>query len=461
MSSNALPGPHDPPIVQKFRYLRDPIGCITECQRRYGDVFSLQLVKNGMVFVCSPELTKEVYAADDDTLAAGAAKIAIFGKLLGKTSTLLLDGAAHLKRRKLMLPRFRGDIMQGLRSVMLEACDRSLASISHGREFSLHPVLHRIAFDVIGRALFSGTPDHLSAPLLEVLRNFANRAVTTRLLMFPKLQRNLGPLSPWGKVVRAVARAREAVLAEIVRRRAAPSERDDITEMLITARHEDGSLLTDEEILDEILTMVAAGHETTAISLTWLSYAVFSRPEVVTKLRSELSASPGGSADELAYMESVIRESLRFYSLIPNGSGRLVKRAISLGGYKVPEGAMITVAFHAVHRRSDVFERPDQFRPERFIDRKYSPYEWVPFGGGTRRCIGLHFAMLEMKLVLAAMVERFRIEIAQDNVKPSWRGAFLTPNKGLIVRAYAAHPLSAVTPGSMTAGGLGVGEFRS
>jgi cytochrome P450 len=122
---------------------------------------------------------------------------------------------------------------------------------------------------------------------------------------------------------------------------------------------------------------------------------------------------------------------------------------------------MITVAFHAIHRRSDVFERPDQFRPERFIDRKYSPYEWVPFGGGTRRCIGMHFAMLEMKLVLAAMVERFRIEIAQSDVKPSWRGAFLTPNKGLIVRACAAQPLSAVTTGSMTAGGLGVGEFGS
>lgn len=447
MPPNAAPGPTDSPIVQKLRYLHDPIGYMMDCQRRFGDVFALQLIKNGLVFVCSPELTKEVYTADNDTLAAGEAKVAMFGKVLGKTSTLLLDGAAHLKRRKLMLPRFRGEIMQGLRGVMLEACNRSLEMMPRDRPFALHPFMHQIAFEVIGRALFSETPTHMAATLLEALRVFANRAITTRLLMFPRLQKDFGPLSPWGKVVRAVAAARHAVQGEITRRRAEAREYGDILGVLLAARHDDGAQLSDEEIRDEILTMVAAGHETTAMALTWLCYAVFSRPSVVADLRAELAASPVGDAAELPYMESVIRESLRYYSLIPNGSGRAVKRAFTLGGYQIPAGAMLTVAFHAVHRRPSVFENPDQFLPERFVNSKHSPYEWIPFGGGTRRCIGMPFAMLEMKLVLAAVVEHYRFEIAQRNVKPSWRGTFLTPNKGLRVRAFAAEPLSRAAPG--------------
>ncbi len=438
MSPIAVPGPTDSPLVQRIRYMRDPIGYIEQCQRRYGDVFSIKLVNHGMVFVCSPELAKEVYTSGEDTLVAGEAKIKIFGKLLGQSSTLLLDGPAHLKRRRLMLPRFRGEMMEGFRPVMLDACERTLDAMPKGGTFALHPYMHRIAFDVIGRALFSATPPRLVGELLEALRNFANRAVTSRLLMFPALQRDLGALSPWGRVLRVVAAARAAVETEIRRRRADLTEQNDITGLLLAARHDDGSPLSDDEVRDEIMTIVAAGHETTAMSLTWLSYAVFSRPSVLAKLRAELAASPNGVGGELPYMDAVIRESLRYYSMIPNGSGRIVKRDFTLGGYRVPAGAMVSVAFHAVHRKPQVFERAGEFWPERFMTAKYSPYESVPFGGGTRRCLGMPFAMFEIKLVLASMIERFSLEIVQREVVPSWRGAFLTPSKGLVVRAAPA-----------------------
>jgi cytochrome P450 len=442
-----LPGPTEPAIVQRLRYMRDPVGYLESCQRRYGDVFVLRLVKTGMVIVCSPDLAKTVYAADDDTLVAGEAKIAIFGKVLGQSSTLLLDGPRHLKRRRLMLPRFRGELMHTFEPVMRDAANGTLEAMPRGKPFALHPFMHGAAFEVILRALFSETPLERQGELRRCLHEFATKAVTSRLLMFPGLQRDLGPLSPWGRVTRVVSRAREAVLEEIRRRRASGRTDADITGLLVDARHDDGSHLSDEEVRDEILTMVAAGHETTSMALTWLCYAVFTRPGVLARLCMELAEhSVDGLArvDQLPYLDAVVRESLRYYSLIPNGSGRIVKRPFELGGYEVPARAMVSVAFHALHRRTDVFERANEFWPERFLQAKYTPFEWVPFGGGTRRCLGMPFALFEMKIVLAQLLRRYRLEVVQQDVRPAWRGMFLTPSEGLRVRCRPAHVPAAV-----------------
>jgi cytochrome P450 len=351
----------------------------------------------------------------------------VFGKILGQSSTLLLDGAKHLERRRLLLPRFRGELAQQLAPAMAEACATTLAELPTDRTFALHGYMHRIAFQVISRSLFAATAPARIARLEEALRDFAHDAVTSRLLMFPAFQRDLGPYSPWGRVVRVVARARREVLAEIHMRRTMAVQAEDILGVLLETE------LTDTEIVDEILTMVAAGHETTSMALTWLCYAVYTRPAVLAKLRAET-----GELADRAYLEATVRESLRVYSVIPNGSGRIAKRTFQLGGFDVPAGAMVTVAFHAVHRTLDVFADAETFRPERFLDAKYSPYESLPFGGGTRRCLGMPFAMLELELVLASFIERFDLEIVQRDVKPMWRGRFLTPNKGLLVRATPA-----------------------
>lgn len=437
--SSTPPGPSDHPFVQRVRYMRDPLGYLAKCQQELGDIFMLQLTKNGMVVVCTPELTKAVYTAGDEYIVAGEAKIKVFGKILGSSSTLLLDGAPHLKRRRLLLPRFRGEIMHTFGPVMLDACRRTLDAMPRDRAFALHPFMHRTAFEVIMRALFATTPPHVLAPLRDILHAFANDAVTSRLLMFPALQKDLGPWSPWGKVRRIVDRTRPAVLEEIRRRRReATATTDDIVGLLLDARHDDGAPLSDEQIRDEILTMVAAGHETTAMALTWLCSTVFTRDDILAKLRAELDAQKATGApldvDKLPYLDAVCRESLRYNSLIPNGSGRLLKKPLPLGDHVAPAGAMLTVAFHQIHRSAHVFERANEFWPERFLEAKYSPYESVSFGGGTRRCLGMPFALFEMKIVLATIIERFRLEIVQRDVRPSWRGMFLTPSKGLQVR---------------------------
>lgn len=431
----AVPTPRAAPLVQKLRYLRDPIGYMDECRRELGDIYLLKLVEPGMVFVGTPELAREVYAAPEDTLVAGEAKIAVFGKILGSSSTLLLDGDAHLKRRRLLLPPFRGELMQALAPAMVDACKRTLATLPLGREVALHPYLHRIAFDVIARSLFSTTPAERRRPLEEAMREFAERGVTSRLLMMPRLQLDLGPHSPWGKVVRAVARARDWLRAEIEQRRAAGPRGHDILALLLAARDDDGTALRDDEIIDEMLTMVAAGHETTAMALTWLAYAVFTRPSVLASLRDE--ARTGAPIADRPYLQAVVRESLRFHSVIPSGSGRIAKRAFQLGGYDVPARAMVTVAFDAIHRKLAVFADADAFRPERFLGAKLSPYEWLPFGGGTRRCLGMPSALFELQLVLAELVAGYDVRVVQRVVKPTWRGRFLTPSKGLRVRVAA------------------------
>lgn len=441
-----LPTPNEHPLVQKVRYMRDPLGYLLECQKKLGDIFMLQVMKQGMVIVCSPELTKAVYMQPDDTLVAGEAKIAVFGKILGETSTLLLDGPAHLKRRRLMLPRFRGELMEGFRPVMVEAARRTLDAMPRDREFALHPYMHQVAFEVILRALFAETPTARMHHLRSKLHAFANKAVTSPLLRFQALQRDLGKLSPWGRVQQIVRESRDAVLAEVQRRRRHNVEASDITGLLCAARHDDSTPLSDIEVRDEIMTMVAAGHETTSMAMTWLCNSVFTEPGVYDKLVAEKAANPDKPVDELPYLDAVVKESLRLNSLIPSGSGRIAKKSFELGGYTVHAGQMVSVAFHAIHRRPELFERPNDFVPERFMSGKYSPYENVPFGGGTRRCIGMPFATYEMKLVLSTLLEAMRLEIVQSPVKPMWRGMFLTPNKGLTVRV-RPRPTAHVTGG--------------
>lgn len=430
------PSPPHAPLMQRLRFMHDPIGYLEYCQRTLGDIFTLRLFKRGMVLVCSPELAKQIYLAPDDTLVAGQAKVAIFGKLLGSSSTLLLDGQEHVERRRLLLPRFRGEVLQAFVPVMARACNHTLDTLPLDKPFALHPYMHRIAFDVIAEALFSTTPKQQLDPLLETMREFANKAVTSRLLMFPALQRDLGPVSPWGRVMRVVARTRAAVLDEINRRRRSDTQADDLLGLVMAAQHEDGRPLAEVEIRDEILTMVAAGHETTAMALTWLCYAVFTRPAVVERLIDELADKREVEVDSCEYLDAVVRESLRFHSVVPNGSARVVKRPFRLGDYEISAGSVLSVAIHAIHRSAGVYERADEFWPERFLKSKFSPYEAVAFGGGSRRCLGMPFALLETKVVLAALLKRFSLEVVQTSVRPTWRGTFLTPSRGLRVRVH-------------------------
>lgn len=425
------PGPPGDAIAHSERYARDPIGFLEQCHRDYGDIFALKLIERDMVFVCSPDLVKAVYTGDTSVLRAGEAKVALFGKILGNSSSLLLDDREHIRRRQLIQPRFRGDAAKAFSPLIRAAARAMVGRMPHKEVFELHPLLYAMGFDIIFDALFRDTPASLRNPMHPVLREFATAAAGSPLLMRPSQQVDDGPESPWGKVAASVRAARTTVDAEIVRRRRENEKREDILGLLIDARDDDGNTLDDSEIIDEVLTTIVAGHETSSIALSWMCHAVFSRPVVLEKLRQELAS--GGDIDELPYLEGVVRETLRYHSLIPAGSARLVARDFEIGGYRVAKNSILSVAFHPLHRRPEIFSEPNEFRPERYIEKKYSPYEWAPFGGGPRRCLGMPFANIEMKIVLTTIIQEATLRLESADVRTQWRGMFLMPKDGLRV----------------------------
>jgi unspecific monooxygenase len=285
------------------------------------------------------------------------------------------------------------------------------------------------------QAIFGPFASGVSPILFDALEVFTNKAVSSKLLMFPSLQVDLGPWSPWGRIERIKEQVDREVFAEIARRRSTP-EQDDLLGCLLTATGEDGHTLTDSEIRDEILTLVVAGHEITASVLCWLFYAIISRKHVLYGVRQELAAkSTGGQAqvDELVYLDAVMR------------SARIVLSPTTIRGFDVPAGALVTVAMHLLHRRPEIFADPEQFMPERFLGSKFSPYEYAPFGGGDRRCLGMAIAIHELKTIVATVLDRVDLACSLGSVRPVRRGAFLAPEAGLLVEVRARPKPATVT----------------
>ncbi len=437
--SRRPPTARGPAARHKLLFLVDPIALIEECERELGDAFRLKLSEPGWFFFSDPAHVKEIYTGDTDVLRAGEAKKGIFGKLLGSSSSLLLDGAPHLARRRLLLPQFRGEQMSRYTARIVREARAAVAAMPLGRPFSMHERMHRLTLRIMLSALF-GPEERASAGLWQALERFANHAASSRLLMAPALQWDLGPLSPWGRVVREVRHAETAVLSEIERRRRASAPSADLLGLLMDATGEQGERLTDREIRDEVLTLVVAGHEITSMVTTWLVYAIASRSDVERRVRDELDAviaDRDPEADDvarLAYLEAVLRESMRYYSTVPVGSARLVTRDVRIGGFDVPRGAVINVALHLLHRRPELFPSPNRFDPTRFTTgERVSPYHWAPFGGGTRRCLGMAFAMHEIQLIAAVLFSRLAITVPSERVRAVRRGAFVAPERGLRV----------------------------
>jgi cytochrome P450 family 110 len=438
------PTVHGPAAYQKLRFLTSPIGLLESCARRHGDAFRLLLGRPGLFVFSRPDHVKAIYTADTEVLRAGEAKRAIFGRLLGGASSLLLDGEPHLRRRKLLLPQFKGERMAMYASRIAAETRAAIARMPVGQPFALLPIVQSLTLRVMLSALL-GPEDASSAPLWRAMERFATDAASSRLLMAPALQWDLGPYSPWGRVQRVVRAANGAVESEIQRRRARPNEGRDLLDLLLSSSDEHGASLTDAEVKDEVLTLVVAGHEITSMVLTWLVHAVISRPEVQARIDGELEAIGEHDVGGLTYLDSVVRESMRFHSVVPIGSARLATEDTRIGEHDVPRGAMVNVAIHLLHRRPEIFERPDEFRPERFsVEPRVGPYEWAPFGGGARRCLGMSFALFELKLITATLFSRVAL-VGLERPRAVRRGAFVAPSGGLRV---VVKRLRAARPGS-------------
>jgi len=434
------PGPRSPRLVQVMRWIRQPIPLMKECAERYGDGFTLRFPGfPPLVFFSAPAAIKEIFTADPEDLRAGEANV-ILEPLVGRHSLLRLDGAAHHRERRLLMPPFHGERMRVYGQVMRAIADEIIDGWPLGRSFPVHPEMQRITLEVILRTVF-GLEDGARLALLrhKLTRMLAFGAANPRLAL-PLLQIDLGPLTAWGRLRQLIREVDAILYEEFARRRAEPvAGREDILTMLLVARDEQGEPMTDLELRDEMITLLVAGHETSATTLAWVLHRLLQHPEVLARARAELQAVVGAGpvapeqVAQLEYLEATIKETLRLNPIIP-AVGRRLQRPMRIGGRDLPAGVVAAPCIYLAHRRADVWDDPERFVPERFLTKKPGPYEFFPFGGGVRHCLGAAFATYEMKIVLAEMLARAELRASPGyTVRVVRRGITFAPSEGMPV----------------------------
>jgi cytochrome P450 len=446
MASSAFsmpPGPPLPRLIQTLLFLLAPRPFIRAAHRRYGDLASFSTrFDERFVLLFHPRPIKQVFTSSPDVLRAGEAN-ALLGRVLGDRSVLLLDGAEHLRHRRLMLPAFHGERMRAYERVMSDAADAALERWPVGEPFPLLPEMQAITLDVIVRAVF-GIEDgrranELKSALRAMIEPLANRV---GILVLSLTGGRFGDRGAMRRFAERRRRVDELIYAEIDRRRQADDldEREDVFSMLLGARDDQGSSLTDRELRDELVTLLIAGHETTATGLAWTFQLLLRNPDVLARLEASLAE---GSDD---YLDAVVKEALRLRPVIA-GVGRKVSAPYELDGYRLPPGTEINPSIAVVHRRADLYPEPEDFRPERFLDPDTAPdtYTWIPFGGGIRRCLGASFATFEMRVVVRRVLERCRLEaVGRRAERIERRGITMVPEQGsLVVQAEAPAPRAA------------------
>jgi cytochrome P450 len=423
----APPGSGAPAWVQAARYTRDPLGFTIVNQRRYGDLFGVKFPFFGRVhYVASPALAKEVFTGSPGVFHAGEANATVLEPALGPNSVLTLDDEPHLRARKLLLPPFHGDRIRVYNQLMVTATRREMERWPVGEPFALRPHMQRITLSVILRAVFGISEEARIDRATTLLDRFTARV--SPITRFPVLRRDLGPFSPWRRFAAARAALDEFLYEEIALRRTevAREERDDVLSLLLAARHEDGSPLSDAELRDELVTVVGAGHETTATALSWAFERLLRTPAALARLRESLGAG------ESEYLDATVRETLRSRPVLIDVARKLTAPA-SVGGYEFAAGDFLVPAIAAIHHREDLYPRPSEFRPERFLEGAEN-YAWIPFGGGIRRCVGAAFAEQEMRVVLREIVTRARLRAPEPAAeRGKVRHITLAPAKDTVV----------------------------
>jgi cytochrome P450 len=419
------PGPRAPALVQAIRYARDPLGFLIRHQRRHGDIFTVSFPFFGrLVYVAHPDLVKEVFTGSPAQLHAGEANATVLEPALGPNSVLMLDDEPHMRQRKLLLPPFHGERIRRYGELIREMAERQIESWPVGRPFALRPHTQRITLAVIMRAVFGVHDEQRLGRFGRLIEDFSGHV--NAITAFTSLRRDFGPLSPWRRFLRAREALDEFVYEEIALRRAeaAEAERDDVLSLLLEARHDDGSPMSDEELRDELVTVLGAGHETTATALAWAMERLLRNPRALGRLRDSIAAGD----DE--YLDATIKETLRARPVIVDVARKLTA-PLRIAGYELPADSFVLPAIAALHYREDLFPEPYEFRPERFLEGRADGYAWIPFGGGVRRCIGAAFAEYEMRIVLRAFLER--AELRAPGAEPEAvrvRNITLAPAKG-------------------------------
>ncbi len=422
------PGPRAPAWLNLARFASRPLDVLLRWHARYGDVFTVRFTGFGAgVYVADPQAIRGLFSGEQSDLRAGEAN-SIMEPVVGPHSVLVLDGPEHLRQRRLLLPPFAGSHVAAFREIIGEVANREVSNWRPGQQLVLRERMRSLTFEVICRAVFG-----VAEPArVEQLRTALMAVIDTGtvLLAAAPLRADLGPLSPGGRLARR-RRAADALLHEEIatRRRSRDlEERSDVLSLLLRARDEQGAAMTDAELRDELFTMLAAGHETTATSLAFAFDLLLHNPSVLGRLRDELAR------DDDAYLEATSKEVLRIRPII-DAAQRTLAAPRTVAGWDLPAGIKVYPAIALVQHRADLYPRPFEFRPERFLEEGAESYSWLPFGGGIRRCIGAALAQAEMAEVLRVVVQRAELRPERSQPDPIvLRGITLAPKYGVSVR---------------------------
>ena len=413
MAQKLPPGPRLPSLIQGVGFWTRPLSFFERARARYGGRFTVRLpFSPPFVHHTDPEHVKEIYTAPPDVLHPGRGA-RVLTPLVGQHSVILLDEDEHMEQRKLMLPAFHGERMERLTELIRAVTEEEISGW-RTQEVELHPRFQALTLEIIMRAVFGFEP----GPRLDALRTslaaLLSYGDSPMTLISPpedpgELKRAEERFNKFGPLKGFLDRRREvdAILAEEIadRRASADEDSDDVLSMLLAARHEDGTPMSAEELRDELMTLLVAGHETTASSLAWLYSRIAHEPRVLAELRRAADAE--GEAG--SYVTATIQETLRRRPVLPVTAPRYVNAPIEVGGWEYPTEVCLVANAYLLHHDPAIYPDPYEFRPERFLDEKPGTYTWIPFGGGRRRCLGSSFALLEMRIVVAEIARRFDI----------------------------------------------------
>jgi cytochrome P450 family 135 len=424
------PGPSYPRALQTLGWVKRPMAFMERCRERHGDAFTLRIANEGdWVLLSDPEAVKQVFTGDPRLLHAGEANVVLL-PVLGKHSLLLLDEDTHMSQRKLLLPPLHGERLARHADTMREVAEREVASWPADEPMAIAPRMADVTLEIIVRTVFGVEGGERRRELHRRLRSTLE--ILVKPFPFMAFLAVLGPeraagMSALQKVLKPVDDLLYDVIAD---RRDDPltEQRDDVLSLLLQAQHEDGSPMTDRQLRDQLMTLLVAGHETTATAVSWAIERLLRHPDKLERARS-------GDAE---YVDAIIKETLRLRPVIPIVARRLVE-PMEIGGHELPAGATVAPCIYLMHRREDVYPDPRAFRPERFIEQGAGTYTWIPFGGGVRRCIGGSFAMQEMKIVLEAIVSRGHLRPPRaDSERVTRRSIALVPDRGAEIVVGAA-----------------------
>ncbi len=438
------PGPRAPALVQTAMYVREPVRALERWAAEHGDLFTIKLASVGrFVFAAAPREIRQIFTADPEHVQAGRAAGQIL-PIVGPQSVLTLDGQPHHRHRRMMLPPFHGERMSAYAEVMRAATLRAMASWPTHAAFPLHPQLKQVAVEVLLRTVFGITSPARIAAFARRFSDLMDRWSSPLLPMLAFYGVDPIEIAPWLPVARRKRALDRALHAEIAARRGRTDpDATDIFSLLLAARDEHGEPLSPAELRDELVTLMIAGHETSAAALAWAIERILTHPEVEARLREELaSITRDGvvdvtAVDKLPYLDGVVRETLRQRPILAFVARRTTV-PFEIGDYRVPAGTFLCPAIHLAHRRAEAYPEPDQFRPERFVGKKLDPYAWLPFGGGGRRCLGIAFALFEIKVILATVLAGSRLRLEAGAPLPRTQlGITVAPARGTRVIASA------------------------